>query len=134
MGTTTRSTLFMAIYSKVNFNLLLGQEWIHGIGAIPSTVHQRLIIWLKDDIMENIEADQIYYQIDDAKGSKRSFDQHLANIAPCDDESGSYTSFNTGHVLNLYPDHGFIWYAEEEMETEKLIPPTGWPSVDKDDC
>ena len=35
VGTTTRSTLFMVINSKVNFNLLLGREWIHGIGAIP---------------------------------------------------------------------------------------------------
>lgn len=44
VGTTTRPTLFMVIKSKVNFNLLLGQELIHGIGAVPSTLHQRLII------------------------------------------------------------------------------------------
>lgn len=61
----------------------------------------------KNDIMENIETDQSYYRIDD-KGSKRSFDQHLANIAPCDDELGSYNSVKTGRVLNLDPDHGFI--------------------------
>lgn len=53
-GTTTRLTLFMVINSKANFNLLLGREWIHGIGAMPSTVHQRLIIWRKDVIIENI--------------------------------------------------------------------------------
>lgn len=32
VGTTTRMTLFMVIKSKANFNLLLGREWIHGIG------------------------------------------------------------------------------------------------------
>lgn len=37
VGTTTRSTLFMVIDSKVNFNLILGREWIHGIGLY----HQR---------------------------------------------------------------------------------------------
>lgn len=58
----------------------------------------------------------------------------LTNIAPCDDESGSYTSVNTSHVLNLDPDHIFIWDAEEEMEPEMVIPPTGWPAVDEDDC
>lgn len=68
VGTTTRSTLFMVIDSKSNFNLLLGREWIHGIGVVPSIVHQRIIIWRKDDIMENIEADQSYYRINDAKG------------------------------------------------------------------
>ncbi|XP_050897147.1 uncharacterized protein LOC127103965 [Lathyrus oleraceus] len=113
VGTTTHSTFFMVIHSKANFNLLLGREWIHGIGFVPSTVHQRLIIWRKDDIIENIEADQSYYRVDD-RGSKRLFGQHLMNIAPCDDESGSYTSVNTGRVLNLDPDHGFIWDNEED--------------------
>lgn len=113
VGTTTRSTIFMVIDSKANFNLLLGREWIHKIGVVPSTVHQRLIIWRKDDIVENIEADQRCYWVD-VRGSKRSFDKHLENITPCDDESGSYTSVNTGRVLNLDPDHGFIWDNEED--------------------
>lgn len=134
VGTTTRSTLFMVINSRENLNLLLGREWIHGIGAIPSIVHQRLIIWRKDDIMENIEVDQSYYRVDEAKGSKKYFDQHLANIAPCDEESWSYNSVNTGRVLNLDSDYKFIWDAEEEMEAEMVIPPTGWLAVDGDDC
>lgn len=44
VGTTTCSTLFMVIDSKSNFNLLLGREWIHGIRAVHSMIHQRLII------------------------------------------------------------------------------------------
>lgn len=123
----------MVIDSKANFNLLLGREWILGIGVVPSTVHQRLIIWRKDGIVENIEADQSYYRVDD-RGSKRSFDQHWANITPCDNESGSYTSVNTGRVLNLDPDHGFIWDNEEDAISDTGIPPTGWPTIDKDDC
>lgn len=119
----------MVIDSKANFNLLMVRERIHGIGAVPPTVHQRLIIWRKDDIMENVKVDQSYYRMDD-RGPKRSFDQHLANIALCDDELGSYTSINTGLVLNLDPGHGFIWDAEEET----VIPPTGWPAFDEDDC
>lgn len=113
VGTTTRLTLFMVIDSKANFNLLLCREWIHGIGVIPSMIHQRLIIRRKEGIVENIEADQIYYQFDD-RGFKRLFDRHLANIAPCGDESGSYTFVNTGRVLNFDPDHGFIWDNEED--------------------
>lgn len=109
VGTTTRSTFFMVINSRENFNLLLGREWIYGIGEVPSTVHKRLIIWRKDGIVENIKADQSYYKIDEAKGAKKYFDQYLVNIAPCDDESGSYTSVNTCRVLNLDHDYGFIW-------------------------
>lgn len=54
--------------------------------------------------MENIKANQSYYKVDEAKGSKKSFDQYLENIAPCDDKSGSYTLVNTGRMLNLDPD------------------------------
>jgi len=40
IGSVTRLTLFMVVPSKSNFNLLLGMEWIHGIGCIPSSMHQ----------------------------------------------------------------------------------------------
>ncbi|MCI36892.1 hypothetical protein A2U01_0058116, partial [Trifolium medium] len=41
VGSTVRPTLFLLVPSKANYNLLLGREWIHGIGAVPSTLHQR---------------------------------------------------------------------------------------------
>lgn len=39
VGPTSRSTLFMVITSNANYNLLLRREWIHGISAVPSTLH-----------------------------------------------------------------------------------------------
>jgi hypothetical protein len=39
VGSTVRSTLFIVVDSKANYNLLLGREWIHGVGAVPSTLH-----------------------------------------------------------------------------------------------
>ena len=53
VGSITRPTMFMMIPAKENYNLLLGREWIHGIGAVPSTMHQRLSIWREDGIVEN---------------------------------------------------------------------------------
>ncbi|KHN11426.1 hypothetical protein glysoja_015321, partial [Glycine soja] len=50
VGSIVRPTLFLVIQSKANFNLLLGREWIHGVGAVPSTLHQKLIIWREDGI------------------------------------------------------------------------------------
>lgn len=44
VGSTTRPTLFMMITPNANYNLLLGCEWIHGIGVIPSTLLQMVSI------------------------------------------------------------------------------------------
>ncbi|XP_050876196.1 uncharacterized protein LOC127079884 [Lathyrus oleraceus] len=61
LETVTRSTMFMIMETKANYNLLLGREWIHGVGVGPSLMHQRIIIWRPDGIVENIEADQGYF-------------------------------------------------------------------------
>jgi hypothetical protein len=39
VGTVVRPTLFMVVPSKANFNLLLGREWIHGIGVVSSSMN-----------------------------------------------------------------------------------------------
>ncbi|XP_050889916.1 uncharacterized protein LOC127095244 [Lathyrus oleraceus] len=44
VGTVTRSTMFMIVETKANYNLLLRRKWIHGVGVVPSSVHQRIII------------------------------------------------------------------------------------------
>ena len=56
VGIVTRSTIFMIMETKANYNLLLGREWIHGVGVVPSSMHQRIIIWRPEGIMDNIEA------------------------------------------------------------------------------
>lgn len=101
-----------------------------------STNHRifSLVVGRKDGIVENIEADQSYYKAEIPKGAKRSFDQHLENVAPCDDESGSYTSVNTGRMLHLDPDYGFVWDNKgDDIKPEEEIPPTGWSDTNGDD-
>jgi len=61
VGTITRPTLFMVVSSKANFNLLLGREWVHGVGVVPSSMHQRILILRNDGMVENIEANQSYF-------------------------------------------------------------------------
>nr|KYP34519.1 hypothetical protein KK1_044513 [Cajanus cajan] len=39
IGSVGRNTMFIVPPSKANFNMLLGREWIHGMGAVPLTVH-----------------------------------------------------------------------------------------------
>ena len=45
VGSVTRPTIFMVIQGKPSYNLLVGREWLHGIGVVSSSMHQRLIIW-----------------------------------------------------------------------------------------
>jgi len=33
-GSVSKTTIFMVVPSKANFNVLLGREWIHGVGAV----------------------------------------------------------------------------------------------------
>jgi len=42
IGTVKMPTLFLVVESKANYNLLLNREWMHGVGVVPSTMHQRL--------------------------------------------------------------------------------------------
>jgi len=44
VGTVVRPILFMVVHTKANFNLLIGREWMHGIGIVPSSMHQRISI------------------------------------------------------------------------------------------
>ena len=57
VGSVARTTLFVVIPTKSSYNLLLGRDWIHAVGAIPSTVHQKLILWDENNQVEIIEAD-----------------------------------------------------------------------------
>jgi len=83
VGTVVRTTLFVAVPSKSNFNLLLGREWIHGIGVVPSSMYQRISIWRDDGIVENIEAGQTYFPAEVNQITRKTFDKNLENIAPC---------------------------------------------------
>ena len=42
IGPTTFSTLFQVLRIPTSFNLLLGRPWIHRVGAIPSSFHQKV--------------------------------------------------------------------------------------------
>lgn len=114
VGSTMRPTLFMVIPSKVNYNLILGHEWIHGIGVIPSTLHQRVSIWREDGIVENIDVDHGYFTADAKMANQRNFDKAFAAIPPCYPEHEVFQpSLDTKSVITFQPTHGFIWDKEK---------------------
>ncbi|KAK2422828.1 hypothetical protein QL285_033329 [Trifolium repens] len=129
VGSIVRPTLFLVVESKANFNLLLGREWIHGVGAVPSTLHQKLILWREDGCVENIEADQSFYMSEVDTINQQTFDKNLANIAPCYDRENAFTpSDNVIHSVKLHPTQGFIWEREEidaVSSEDGVAPPSG---------
>ena len=42
---------------KASFNMLIGCDWIHAVGAIPSTLHPKFIMWSEDRKIEEIAID-----------------------------------------------------------------------------
>lgn len=113
VGSITRPTIFMVITSRASYNLLLGREWIHGIGEVHSSLHQRIVIWREDGIVENIEADQGYYVAEVNHVDKTNFDRNLENIAPCGPAELAYMPLKEEFFsLNLHLTHGFTWGRE----------------------
>ena len=112
VGTVVRPTLFMVVPSKANLNLLLGREWIHGIGVVPSFMHQRISIWRDDGTVENIEADQNYFLAEVNQITRMTFDKSLANIAPCSFAKFVGTNQAYASFVRLHPTHGFMWENE----------------------
>ncbi|XP_039686971.1 uncharacterized protein [Medicago truncatula] len=113
VGSTRRITTFMVVPSKANFNVLLGREWIHGVGAVPSTVHQRITIWKEDGQVENVEADQSYFLAEVNTITKKNFDKQLAHIAPVISPGPKkMTSSDEIYSMKLQPEAGFVWEKE----------------------
>ena len=69
----TLLTTFFVIDGKGSYSLLLGRDWIHANCCIPSTMHQCLIQWHRDDVElvhanESVSiaiADQVYWELED---------------------------------------------------------------------
>jgi hypothetical protein len=56
VGSKSMSMAFFVVDVKGKYNVLLGRDWIHANGCIPSTLHQCVIQWVGDEV-EVIEAD-----------------------------------------------------------------------------
>jgi hypothetical protein len=55
VGSKTMPTAFFVVDVKERYNVLLGCDWIHANGCVPSTLYQCVIQWVGDRV-EIIEA------------------------------------------------------------------------------
>ena len=61
-GGVSRPTMFLVVPSKASYNLLLGREWIHGFGVVPSSLHQKLYFWDEWGDVHVVKADEKYFK------------------------------------------------------------------------
>jgi hypothetical protein len=57
VGSKTMPTTFFVVDVKGHYNVLLGQDWIHTNECVPSTLHQCIIQWIRDEV-EVVQADE----------------------------------------------------------------------------
>ncbi|KAL1293852.1 hypothetical protein AAHE18_19G100300 [Arachis hypogaea] len=48
VGSFDQSTVFVVVSSKASYNALLGRDWMHGVGFVPSTMPQSILLWTDD--------------------------------------------------------------------------------------
>jgi hypothetical protein len=56
IGSKTLATNFFVVEVQGSYNLILGCNWIHVNWCVPSSLHQRLIRWVDDEV-EIVRAD-----------------------------------------------------------------------------
>ncbi|XP_072071639.1 uncharacterized protein [Arachis hypogaea] len=61
VGSSEQNTVFVVVPSKASYNTLLGRDWIHGVGVVPSTMHQSVLLWTEDGKPDVIKADSNLY-------------------------------------------------------------------------
>lgn len=113
IGTVTRPTIFMVINVRPSYNLLVGRGWLHGLGIVPSSMHQHLVIRRVDDTIGNIEWEQGYFMADVNNVVKKEFERELANIYPGLPTEDVYYNLNEAFVsLKLHETDHFTWDLE----------------------
>jgi hypothetical protein len=57
VGSKTVPTTFFMVDVRGRYNVLLGRDWIHANGCVPSTLHHCVIQWIGDEV-EVVQADE----------------------------------------------------------------------------
>jgi hypothetical protein len=56
VGSKTMPMAFFIVDIKGRYNVLLGRDWVHANGCVPSTLHQCMIQWV-GDVVEIVQVD-----------------------------------------------------------------------------
>ncbi|CAN0858222.1 hypothetical protein LINGRAHAP2_LOCUS7138 [Linum grandiflorum] len=57
IGSQEKMSAFFVVDGVVSYNALLGRDWIHASKCVPSSLHQCLMLWNKEGMVEVVQAD-----------------------------------------------------------------------------
>ncbi|CAI0509525.1 unnamed protein product, partial [Linum tenue] len=57
VGSQKRMSAFFVVDGMISYNALLGRDWIHANKCVPSSLHQCLMFWNEDGVVEVVQAD-----------------------------------------------------------------------------
>ncbi|RYR34530.1 hypothetical protein Ahy_A10g049475 [Arachis hypogaea] len=116
VGSSNRNTVFVVVSSKASYNALLGRDWIHGVRAVPSTVHQSILLWTDEGKPEVVKTNSNLY-VEQLHVDFRVYSPKLKPL-------------NVDRVLNSFNCEGCFLTLEGlnvKLRRPQLdAPPTGW--------
>ncbi|RYR22061.1 hypothetical protein Ahy_B03g067347 [Arachis hypogaea] len=115
VGSSNQNIVFMVMSSRVSYNSLLERDWIHGVGVIPSTVHQSIFLWTDERKPEVIKVDSSLY-VEQLHVDFKVYNEKLKPL-------------NVDRVLNSYNYEGCFLTSEGlnvKLQQLKLDLPTSW--------
>ena len=57
VGSKRSRSVFFVVDRKPSYNALLGRDWIHANRCVPSSMHQKLVLWKENGDLETVEAE-----------------------------------------------------------------------------
>ncbi|CAI0472852.1 unnamed protein product [Linum tenue] len=57
VGSQEKMSAFFVVDGAISYNALLGRDWIHANKCVPSSLHQCLMFWNKEGMVEVVQAD-----------------------------------------------------------------------------
>ncbi|XP_072087141.1 uncharacterized protein [Arachis hypogaea] len=119
VGSSKRYFVFVVVPLKVSYNALLGRDWIHSVGVVPSTVHQSIPLWTKEGKPEIVKADSSLY-VEQMHVDFRIYNRKLKplnvyrSLYPYNCE-GCYLTSEGLSVKLRYPDLGFFLENKDDF-------------------
>ena len=105
--------------------MLLGREWVHEVGVVSSTVHQKLFFWNEDGKLEMVEVDQSSYGIYTTFASEG--DEAMARTSPFEIEDSFYVNNKSGDEKDKFfcwdVNRGFLPINKAVEKTTKVEEP-----------
>ncbi|CAN1250073.1 hypothetical protein LINPERPRIM_LOCUS7327 [Linum perenne] len=63
VGSQEKMSAFFVVDGVVSYNALLGRDWIHASKCVPSSLHQCMMLWNKEGMVEIIQADTMPFAV-----------------------------------------------------------------------